>query len=550
MKSKILLIVGLAFAGTAFGAQLTPGQALLRAEADNASPGKEGRPQYIETLKDSNGRDAIYVFTYAGSQGFMLLPADDQAPAVIGYSETGSFPTKGLPENVMAWMNYYADGVTSQSLRSPYIGTRAEKPAIAPLMKTTWDQTAPFNNECPVIGNRRAVTGCVATAMAQVMKYWEYPLQGKGSISYQPSNVENELSLDFSKITFDWANMLDAYKRNNYTTVETHAVATLMKACGYSVKMNYTTGESGAYSKVIGPALITYFGYDQGVQAVSRSTYKTQQEWDDMIYNELTSSGPVIYSGQSTSGAHCFVCDGYDGKGYFHINWGWGGMSDGYFLLNELTPGEIGTGGHYGGYNLYQDAVIGIMPPVGRLTVEGISIDNAADDSGNVKGWGYTYRINDFSHILLSVSIKISGGHVSAPLYYTIYDWDPETKLNKEEVASGTFSEPLNASDGNVTCSTYISLKNFDPSKVYTINVAYDLKGQRTAIGSIRMAASSGVEDILADDCQMVEVYSLSGIPVATGENIKSLRGITPGLYIVKATASDGTTKTAKLHLR
>ena len=576
MNFKILFaILALSAAGYAAGKSLSPAEALSRVVSSDIRKAKNASaaPTLLATSYDKTGNPAIFVYTYSGAEGFMLVSADDAVAPLLGYSETNSFILDDMPENLASWMSLYTDQIEAARDLAPYVavGTRAnEMAAIRPLLKTTWDQGSPFNAECPKVGNRLCVTGCVATAMAQVMKYWEYPLEGKGSIAYKPEMLDEELTLDFSTITFDWENMLDVYGKS-YSTVERKAVATLMKACGYSVKMNYTPGESGAYSKDIVPALVNYFGYDRGVALKDRSGYASQDAWNAMIYNELKTAGPVIYNGRSSSGAHCFVCDGYDGNGYFHINWGWGGLSDGYFLLNELTPKEVGTGGHYGGYNLSQSAVVGIMPPVGRLTVEDISIDNAAADSGNVKGWGYTYRINDFSNILLSVDLIISGGHISAPLYYAVYDYDPDTKKNKELVLESEFDKPLNASDGKVTCSTYVHLNNYDPGKLYNLVVSYDLKGQRNTIGSVRLAASAGVEDVVltqdvislrhegnvliaeGDTPVNLQLYDLSGSSVASVSGVSPrivLSGMAGGVYIAVAKSAEGRMKTLKLHLK
>ena len=576
MKIKLILsLLGLSVAGTLAAKTLSPADALERVMISDTRKAKTvgSAPVLQSVTYDRTGTPALYIYTYSGDRGFMLLPADDAVAPLLGYSETNSFRLTDMPENLKSWMAYYTDQIEDARGSEPYVAvqTRAgERAPIQPLLKTTWDQGAPFNTECPYLGNRRCVTGCVATAMAQVMKYWQYPASGKGSVTYRPESFEEDLTMDFSATSFDWENMLDVYGKT-YNATQRYAVATLMKACGYSVRMKYSPVESGAYSKDISTALINYFGYDQGLSRRDRADYTSQDAWDEMVYNDLIYSGPVIYSGQSTNGAHCFVCDGYDGNGFFHINWGWGGMSDGYFLLNELTPNEVGTGGHYGGYNLQQSVVTGIMPPVGRLTLDSMGIDNAAEDSGNVKGWGYTYRINDFSNILLSVNLTISGGHISAPLTYTVYEYDPDAKKNGNMVLESKFDEPLNASDGKVTCSTYLRLNNYDVSKLYNLVVSYELKGQRTTIGSLRMAASSGVDDVMiadalpvmrldgrtltvsSEDVADVCVYDLGGNAVvrASGTSLDiNLSAMAKGVYIATATTSRGAKQTLKLLLR
>ena len=241
-----------------------------------------------------------------------------------------------------------------------------DRAAIAPLIKTKWDQGEPFYNQCPVSNGRQCYTGCVATAMAQVMYYHKYPEAGIGSISFTSTRINQTLSLDFTKEKFDWSNMLDYYAPGNYTEAQANAVAYLMKACGYSVKMGYGTESSGASGVSIGAAMVQYFNYDVNCHSEYRMRYSFT-EWNDMMYNNLKEVGPVIINGQAPGeGGHSFVCDGYDNAGYYHINWGWGGMSDGYFALEALNPGAQGIGGFAGGFNFFQNAIFGIQPPAGK----------------------------------------------------------------------------------------------------------------------------------------------------------------------------------------
>jgi hypothetical protein len=214
----------------------------------------------------------------------------------------------------------------------------------------------------------RTVTGCVATAMAQVLKYWDYPTQGNGSHSY--THALGQQSADFAATTYDWANMPLELTASS-TDVQKAAVAKLMYHCGVSVDMNYgvaSTGGSGAYtisSKSNGThcaeyALREYWGYKPTLQGLQKASYK-DADWKTMLKDELKAGRPVIYSGQG-DGGHCFVCDGYDENEYFHFNWGWGGLYDGFFKLNALEPGTGGTGSGAGKYNNEQQAIFGVEP--------------------------------------------------------------------------------------------------------------------------------------------------------------------------------------------
>lgn len=573
MRWKLLLFCfALSWTFWASGAVIEPDEALSRVltEGPKRIKGSQVSPRFRTTVKGPDGQPAIYVFTYGGEKGFMLVSADDAVAPLLAYSPTNDFPLDSLPEGPRIWMESLGGEIAAaRQSGQRRVATRAQgMEEVKPLISTRWDQTYPYNSGCPIVDGRRSVTGCVATAMAQVMKFWQYPAVGKGEITYSPETMDEDLYLDFSTVSFNWSAMLNSY-RGIYSDISAQAVADLMKACGHSVMMRYSPYESGAYSREITNALVNYFGYDQGVDRKKRADYSSQSEWNNLVYGELRQGRPVIYSGQSTAGAHCFVCDGYDGEGLFHINWGWSGVSDGYFLLDQLNPSTVGTGGHYGGYNMDQDVIIGITPPVGRLINASLSIDNSAPDSGNTSGWGYTYRINDFSNILLTLNVNVYGGHVSSPLYVTVYENDMETKKNGRILLETTFDEPLNHNDGKVTCSTRLRLDNVDVSKFHSVYVAYDLKGERTTIANVRLAASSGVDEVMAgssapivkcnsnlirveSDAEVsLQVYGINGVLLRDARAVNpeiDITGLGSGLYLVVATDRDGNRTTLKLN--
>lgn len=573
MKKILFAMMGMAIM-SAYAAPLTPAEALARlGENDHRRASAQESPRQLATYNDADGNPAIYIYTYAGDRGFMLLSADDATPALLGYSETNSFALDGSATSVASWLDSYAEQIkASRGLpRYEAPSTRADDMApVGPLVKSNWDQTAPYYNDCPKYGARRCVTGCVATAMAQVMNYWKFPERGQDQISYLSQEIGQQLSMDFSTVEFDWDNMLDKYTGGNYSAEEAKAVSTLMLAAGHSVMMQYTPWESGAYSKDIAAAMIKYFGYDQGVTNRKNNEFGSSI-WNEVVYKELITTGPVIYTGRSMDGAHCFVCDGYDGNGRFHINWGWGGLSDGYYLLNALNPVEIGTGGHLNGYNIDQDIVVGIMPPQGRLTSEGIKIENAASDSGNVKGWGYTYRIANYFDIQLSATVRVTGGRIASPLYVTIYEVDPSTLSNVKKVYEDTFDQPIDITSGVETYTKQVKLTDHK-GELYSLFVAYDLKGARTTIDNLLMAPSYaglgtvGVSDAAlalnsdgrrvwtdAEGFASLKVYDVKGACVAEadGESPElNLETLGAGIYVAVARGESGETATLKLHLR
>lgn len=312
-------------------------------------------------------QEHFYVFNAGQNDGYVVISADDRTPAILGYADEGTFDINSIPENMKAWLQSYADQIKHLQSNAALNRTAiTDHKAVKPLLKSTWNQGAPYNNMCPMDGSYRSVTGCTATAMAQVINYHKYPAQTTATI---PAYVTNSKKFSIESIAptvIDWENMKDNYTGNE-TQTEKDAVATLMKICGTSLEMDYSYAGSSASTNYIPDLLKIYFNYDAGATHISRDDYRAS-EWDDIIYNELANKRPVLYSGLSTGGGHAFVIDGYDKEGMYHVNWGWGGSSDGYFLLSILDPDSnsgIGASSSTDGYSFGQDASIGVQPNTG-----------------------------------------------------------------------------------------------------------------------------------------------------------------------------------------
>ena len=313
-----------------------------------------------------NGADvevpAFYVFNTEDDAGYVIVSADDRTDAVLGYATHGRFDTNAMPPNVQAWMDAYAQQIVALDTYASELQHEGEARApIAPLLTTQWNQTAPFNDMCPWRGGSRTATGCVATAMAQVMKFHEWPAEETATI---PAYTTYSAKISLPELTptvFQWSDMHDVYEHTDNAT----AVAELMRYCGQALQSDYDAHATGAYLADVPQVLTTYFNYDAGVKFLYQSNYPVS-EWEDIIYAELQAERPVLHAGTSMGGGHAFVCDGYDGAGLFHFNWGWGGMYDGYFKLGLLTPGTAVTGaGTEDGFSYDQRIVIGIQPPTG-----------------------------------------------------------------------------------------------------------------------------------------------------------------------------------------
>lgn len=308
-----------------------------------------------------------YVFNFGDNQGFVVISGDDSLTELIGYSREGSFSTENMPQNLKSWFGAYADyvekvqsGEAKPIKRASEVGT----PVVDALVKTHWNQDEPFNRMCPAYyldENEILPTGCVATAVAQVMNYYGYPSRGKGEISYSYYQANDyasrtDISVDFSQSTYDWDNMLDDYTRyydankniiNEYNDTEAVAVALLMRDCGASVLMTYALGGSGSLDFNIPYGIATHFGYKSSLYMRSSMT---DAQFIGIIEDELDNGRPLVFCGSGTAGGHSFVADGYDSNGLLHINWGWGGMSDGWFDINLMNPDAIGIGGGAGGF--------------------------------------------------------------------------------------------------------------------------------------------------------------------------------------------------------
>ena len=314
---------------------------------------------YVERVQDMN---CVYVFARGLDRGYVVVSGDDSAVPVLGYADNGSFDAENMPENAKWWISEYARQI--QYLNEHASEGAAAQPAafkgeVKPLLTSKWNQDAPYYNMCPMINGRRSVVGCAATAASQIMYYHKWPKQGEGSISYTWANGGKTISEDFSKVVFDWDNMKDSYGPSN-TAAENQAAAELCYYVGVGAKMNYSADASGATTVNTIMALSNYFGYDEGMEQLTRDVVGNA-EWNELLCNELDNKRPVFYSGSTADNAgHAFVFDGYNKDGFFHINWGWGGVSDGYFVTTALDPYTQGIGGANEGFNYHQGATIGI----------------------------------------------------------------------------------------------------------------------------------------------------------------------------------------------
>jgi len=366
MKKTLLLLLSFVFTLAAYAGQVSRSQALQKAK--QFMPGRQLKA--VEggfTRGESVESQAFYVFNVTGG-GFVIVSGDDRTESILGYSETGMIDLGNLPDNLRCWLDNYQqqiEGLADDYQPATKARRRAADEAISPLIKTRWNQYAPYNLQCPVYNSNVCVTGCVATALAQVMYYYKYPVTSTEIPAYDTRSLKIHREA-LPATTFKWDKMNTEYSGSE-TGESADAVAELMQYVGQAMQMDYAPGGSSA--AIDAKAMISYFGYSTKMHRIWRSEYSVAQ-WEELILNELKKGQPVLYDGSSynqsgdNTNGHQFICDGYDGSGLFHINWGWGGGSDGYFILSLANPADRGAGGGSGtgGYAMNQSAFVDFVP--------------------------------------------------------------------------------------------------------------------------------------------------------------------------------------------
>ena len=476
-------------------------------------------------------QERFYVFDRGEHGGFVVVSGDDRLPQVLGYSDDGTFSSDDIPLAMQDWM---AEMNREIAFLQSHSGVPVHQPVkraapVAPLLTTMWDQDWPYNLLCPTYmsGDKemRAVTGCVATAMVQIMKYHECPVRGTGSHSYYCNVNDTDpktLSADFSQSVYEWDKMLDYYDSNS-SEESCYAVAKLMSDAGISIDMNYGNS-SGAQETAVLSALTRYFGYSDRLYLLQRDLYGAD-EWDQLLADEISAGRPILYCGYSYSqgslGGHAFVFDGIDANGLFHVNWGWGGSADGYFTASLLAPGS--------GYNFKygQDAIFGVVPAAdadqvpGVLYVRGIL---APDRYTIPRGEKVGLKFSDVyaeGNLLDSAGVE-NGGWMPAvydmiPMELRVYD------LNGDEKQTYRFNQKIYISGwGQPSPSIEFTPDASLGDGEYTVKVAYsvhkdgnydswvcDDKGNHVYC---KMSLSDGV--VYLSDCFLSTTYNLEAMNI------------------------------------
>jgi len=387
MRTKLLFILALLLTAgmEAWAQHVTPEQAKEKAsqflKANYArTGGKRSAPAasalktaVVFNAKDMAGQPYLYAVSATLQDGFVLVSGDERFKAVLGYSDVSNFDEQNMPDNMRVFLQGYIDEMKyleSINYQPTKAAPRRSMSNVGGLMTTTWNQRAPYNNQCPLDNSQRSATGCVATAMAQVVNYHIQNDHGPAAtIAEIPGYTIPNTTITVSAIPSGTAIpsknlLLNSYANNAGTDAQKTAVAQLMLYCGTSVQMKYSSGSSGTQTAYVANALVNYFGFDNTTRFVRRIDY-SYADWVDLIYNEVAASRPVVLGAGRAAGGHAFVADGFDATNtLFHINWGWGGYLDDYFALSVLNPDDAGqTGAAAGtdGYTIDQQAIVGIQ---------------------------------------------------------------------------------------------------------------------------------------------------------------------------------------------
>lgn len=364
------------------------------------APRKAKDMQFAHRVSKPQSDDAaLYIFNQADNGGFVIVSADDNAVTILGYSDEGTFEADRIPSNVQWWLDYYAERIAkaqpanSSTKKAPKVNIAT---SVAPLLGSIeWNQGFPYNAMCPIdmLDTTWSASGCGATAAAQIMRYWKWPKKGTGSHSYtwEDCTKINEdgkctethdtiLSADFEATTYDWNNMLEQYNGGE-TAAQNRAVAELMYHIGVASEMDYggsKAGGSGTNFPSVVYAMIDYFDYNgEKMDAIWLDDETTYSDIAAAFQTDLLAGRPIFIAGYDSGGGHAFVCDGIDADGLFHINWGWGGTSNGFFALSALDPDEQGIGGSVNGsgFSMYIQCLLGIEPNKEYVSTTGLTIN-------------------------------------------------------------------------------------------------------------------------------------------------------------------------------
>ena len=481
MKRLLMALAAILLASFNVNAQhVTEEQALQKAQdflnkkTTCVVNGQHNAPRRLQRLVEAAENDAFYIFNIEDNDGFVIVSSDNRTVPILGYSYQGHFDMSALPQHVRGWLDEYATQLTYLQGHSDAVAARktVTGSAVSPLLgQTEWNQYSPYNDLCPLFDGLSCPTGCEATAMAQIMYYHRWPEKTTEEIpSYSDPLNDKYYSSIPAGATIRWNDMLPQYTDSTPGTEEQRsAVAELMAMCGKAVKMQYTFIGSSASTPEVATALKSYFDYDATVRYVQRRDYNLSQ-WNQLIYDELVCGRPVLYSGRSLSeGGHAFVIDGYDRDDYFHVNWGWGGQYNGYFLLSVLCPYEENrTALNTSTFHIDNAAVIGIQKNIGTV----IEPTLACISFGVLPECSEMTRNSADNNFSLYLSMMLNHKNTDEPSFeYAVGVFDDADNLLS--IVSDIYDYDININGRNLTATFGAGLAD----GVYRLKAVYRAKG-------------------------------------------------------------------------
>ena len=499
-----------------------------------------------------------YAFNAKDGDGFVLVCGDDDESSVLGYSNNGTFNADSLPAGLSDFLKAYANRSDENGVRKSAVRKAFSYAPVDSLCTTLWHQTYPYNYYAPMVGKEVCVVGCVATAMSQIMKYWEWPAQGRGEVSYASSGV-GVMSRDFSESYYNWSVMTNKSGRR-VSDASRDAMSRLCIDAGYSVKMQYgtsSTGGSGAFSFNALTAFVRNFSYDgSSIKIIWRDCFSDDDEWLDVLYKEFTARRPVYYSGNNSdgTGGHAFIIDGMDKDGLLHVNWGWGGSCNGYYDLTLAPSGDD--------FSYDNAAIVGIAPDYNGTKSKAPQIGvkmNAPSCSGVVPLGSYFQftlsKVINASSLARTITFA-PGLYDENGNFITILDNDctPRSFHGFTGVTSGTFDVeaekvlncvfPADCKDGKYGIRCLQKEDGYDEWVLPNVVGGGSLNWIPVVVrnGKAELNSPDGPTSVTSIDDEEVisrDYFTLSGVKVSAPKS--------GDIFIERSTYSDGSVKTRKV---
>lgn len=593
MKRIALLSLGL-IAGTAVSARqvdqqtaATVARNFIAAQTGDNQPALQLLAQHTVNRPGEPSVSTYYVFGLNQKQGFVVVAADDIVKPILAYSTQNEFQTGAStsPETGY-WMQLYSDQIdfaiqhhleASDQVMADWDhyagktrGNTAAKPTneVLPMLTTTWNQGTYYNIYTPGTGSAKTPVGCVATAMAQIMKYWDAPTTGTGSYTYNHATYGTQTA-DFGATTYPWDLMLNNLVATS-PQASKDAVSLLSYHCAVSVKMNFDPAGSGSQvlawsnnSRCAQNAFKNNFGYKPSIEGLYRDDY-TDADWNSLLKNEMDNGRPVLYAGFGPVGGHAFVFDGYDASSLFHINWGWGGMSNGYFTVDNLAPSALGIGGGGGNFNTNQQALIKIEPGAAAnlVTKASLTVSTPSIIQGetfNVKGkvgnLGTGRFVGKITAALYPGTSSTATGYVetlgSLSILHAADSAMTFTAGNTNSLAPGDYTIKLLYRDGTSDWQVLPDGTGFTNAVPFTVH-AKPTGIAETELGRSFKVYPNPAGNLLNIDrkgytgkVSAVELYNLQGrlvLSAEAGANTLPVSQLASGAYYLRIVTADGTT--------